>query len=225
MRQEHNLAQIGWQRCSIVGALALFAVVHPCGMIAADPLTPAVQLQNVVRFVAGQLGVAHKPQMGLKPGVGNGLSQAGHPAGNATCLGIGVRAFKRENVKLHGTVLLLRQEMALCGICPCRRDKDESLLIVLWIMPDTCLLEVSKPPKERGISSTSSKPYTKIRYSSNVPIWQDVSAEAQRNTCSVLTPCPDGQGVRQGDKSFGTICPLPGPRIKQAIGFHGGAVV
>jgi hypothetical protein len=56
--------------------------------------------------MAGEMGIAHKPEMSLKAGRGEGLTQASDTAGNAPSLGIPVRAFKAEDVKLHNVVLL-----------------------------------------------------------------------------------------------------------------------
>jgi len=95
----HGSNDGGLCRALLVDALTLFAVVHPFGMIAAEPLAPSVQLPPVVRLVAGQLGIAHEPQVSLKARMGKGMSQASHPGGNTPCLGIGDRAFKREYVR------------------------------------------------------------------------------------------------------------------------------
>jgi hypothetical protein len=65
-----------------------------------------MELELSSGFMAGEMGIAHKPEMGLKAGRGEGLTQASDTAGNAPSLGIPVRAFKAEDVKLHNVVLL-----------------------------------------------------------------------------------------------------------------------
>jgi hypothetical protein len=77
-------------------------------MIAADPLTPAMELELSATFMAGEVGIAHKPQMGLEAGLGKGLTQARDAAGNATGPGIRVRTFKTEEVKLHKYLFINR---------------------------------------------------------------------------------------------------------------------
>jgi hypothetical protein len=52
--------------------------------------------------MAREVGIADKPEMGFETGRGEGLTQASDTAGNATGPGILVRAFKAEQMKLHG---------------------------------------------------------------------------------------------------------------------------
>jgi hypothetical protein len=82
--------------------LAFFAVVHPCRVVAADPLASAVKMEPLARFMAIEVGVADEPQMGLKIGLGQGLGQPAHARGNAAGPGVGIRALERQHVKLHG---------------------------------------------------------------------------------------------------------------------------
>jgi hypothetical protein len=60
-------------RGGIVQALTLFTVVDPSRIIVADPLTPAMQLELVMDFMAGEMRMAHKPQMRLIAGFGKSL--------------------------------------------------------------------------------------------------------------------------------------------------------
>jgi hypothetical protein len=82
--------------------LAFFAVVHPCRVVAADPLAPAVQVEPSARFMDREVRVADEPQMGLKVGLGQGLGHPAHARGNAAGPGGGIRALERQHVKLHG---------------------------------------------------------------------------------------------------------------------------
>jgi hypothetical protein len=68
--------------------LALLAIVGTAGMVAADSLTPAVQVEPIARFMAGEVGVADEPQVGIKTGIGQDLTQSTHVRGNAASLGI-----------------------------------------------------------------------------------------------------------------------------------------
>jgi hypothetical protein len=52
--------------------------------------------------MAGEVGIADKPEMRLEAGRGEGFTQASDTAGNAPGPGLLVRAFKAEQVKLHG---------------------------------------------------------------------------------------------------------------------------
>ena len=52
-----------------------------------------------------QNGVVDKPQMGLKTGGNQGVGQTGNAAGKTTSVGISVRAFKGEEVKLQGRIV------------------------------------------------------------------------------------------------------------------------
>jgi hypothetical protein len=70
-------------------------------MIATDPLAPTMQPELSPIFMTGKVRIADKPQMGLETGLGKGFAQASNTACNATRLGIAVRAFKAEDVKLR----------------------------------------------------------------------------------------------------------------------------
>src|SRR2546421_10647360 len=54
--------------------------------------------------MAGEVGIADKPQMRLEASLGKGFTQPSNAAGNTTGPGIHVRAFKAEDVKLHDGV-------------------------------------------------------------------------------------------------------------------------
>ena len=56
-------------------------------------------------FVAGEVGIADKPEMRLEAGLGEGLTQASDAAGNAAGPGIPVGAFKADYMKLHGDIV------------------------------------------------------------------------------------------------------------------------
>ena len=71
--------------------------------------------------MAGEVWIAYKPEMGRKAVRGEGLTQARDTAGNPTGPGIGVRAFKAEDVKLHKTLFLRRCNTF--GVCITTRTK------------------------------------------------------------------------------------------------------
>jgi hypothetical protein len=48
------------ERCRIVQVLILFVIVDASGMIAADPLAPTMQPEQLARLMAGEVGVADK---------------------------------------------------------------------------------------------------------------------------------------------------------------------
>src|SRR5262245_50239650 len=71
--------------------------------------------------MAGKVGGANKPEMGLKAGLSESLAQASDAVGNATGSSILVRAFKTEDVKLH-KVLFLRALNTFSPIITCLGD-------------------------------------------------------------------------------------------------------
>jgi hypothetical protein len=85
--------------------LALLAVMDAGGMIVADPLAPAVQVEPVVGLVAGAVGVPHKPEMGVEAGIHQGLAQAADARGDAVGSGLVVGTFKSEQMEWHRTDL------------------------------------------------------------------------------------------------------------------------
>ena len=48
------------------------------------------------------LGITNKPEMSLKAGLGKGTNQTINATGKAAGTGVGVGAFKRKDMKLHG---------------------------------------------------------------------------------------------------------------------------
>ena len=62
-RKQKVLEQIWRQGCGVIGSLAFLTVVDPDRMILADPLAPAMEVHSSANLVAGQVGIAHKPEM------------------------------------------------------------------------------------------------------------------------------------------------------------------
>jgi hypothetical protein len=52
--------------------LILFVIVDASGMIAADPLAPTMQPEQLARLMAGEIGVADKLQMSFEAGICQG---------------------------------------------------------------------------------------------------------------------------------------------------------
>src|SRR5262249_29300203 len=84
MGQEHLLQQKRRQRRGKVNLLGFFPIIDASGMIAADPLAPAVQPELLTHFVACQVRVTHKPQMGLEVALSQGLCQTDNATRNTT---------------------------------------------------------------------------------------------------------------------------------------------
>src|SRR2546428_1176956 len=110
MGQEHLPQQKRRQRRRIIVVLGFLTIIDTSGMIAADPLTPAVQPELSTHVVAWQVGVAHKPQMRPEAALSQGLCQTDNATRNAPGAGIWVRAFKRQDVPLYLRVLRLWRE-------------------------------------------------------------------------------------------------------------------
>ena len=103
-------------------AAAQFTIVYTGRMIATDPLAPTMQPELSPIFMTGKVRIADKPEMGLETGLGKGFAQASNTACNATRLGITVRAFKAEDVKLRVDR----------GTLNCRRPLHIRPRIVYW---------------------------------------------------------------------------------------------
>jgi hypothetical protein len=71
-------------------------------MVPTDPLTPAMELEPGMGLMAWQLRITNEPEMGLIAKVGKGIDQTVNATGKAAGVGIGVGAFKRKDVELHG---------------------------------------------------------------------------------------------------------------------------
>src|SRR5262245_34510479 len=102
MRQEHLVTEKWRERRGIVDTLAFFAIVYAAGMVMTDPLTPPMELEPAIRLVAQQVRITDKPEMGLITYISKRIDQTGNATGKATGTGIGVVAFKRKDMKLHG---------------------------------------------------------------------------------------------------------------------------
>lgn len=113
MRQEHLLTKKWREGGGIVNTLAFFTLVYTARMILADPLTPAMELQPAISLMARQLRIAKKPQMSLIVGFSEGMDQTVYATGKAPGAGIGVVAFKRKDMKLHGGSLSPLRSCAL----------------------------------------------------------------------------------------------------------------
>jgi hypothetical protein len=100
VRQQKFAQQKRGQGGSIVGSLALFAIVDTRRMILTDPLAPTVPPKLSSIFVAGKIWIANKPEMGFELGLGESSAQTRDATSNATGPGIAVRTFKAEYVKL-----------------------------------------------------------------------------------------------------------------------------
>src|SRR6266850_3576076 len=94
MRQEHLLTKKWREGGGIVNTLTFFTLVYTAGMILADPLTPAMELQPAISLMARQLRIANKPQMSLIVGFSEGMDQTVNATSKATGAGIRVAAFK-----------------------------------------------------------------------------------------------------------------------------------
>jgi hypothetical protein len=70
VRHQHFLTEKRRQGGSLVDALALFAVVDSPRVIAADPLTPAVQVQRRTPLVPRFVRITDKLEMRLIPSLG-----------------------------------------------------------------------------------------------------------------------------------------------------------
>jgi hypothetical protein len=104
---------VGVQRGHVIAALALFAIVYTSRVVAADPLTPAVQADLIVAVMAGEVGVPDEPRMGLVPRLGEGMGQTGDARRNAPGAGMVVWAFEGEEVKLHAVILRQLRSMTI----------------------------------------------------------------------------------------------------------------
>src|SRR5690606_28684351 len=85
--------------------LAFLAIVDAGRMIAADPLTPTVQVKTVVPFMAGEVGVTDEPHVCLKAGLSQGLTQPADACGDAARPRIVIRPLEGQKVELHRSVL------------------------------------------------------------------------------------------------------------------------
>jgi hypothetical protein len=102
MRQEYLLTKKWREGGGIVNTLTFLALVYTARMILTDPLTPAMELQPATGLMARQLRIANKPEMSLIVDFCEGMDQTVNATGKATGTGIGVVAFKRQDMKLHG---------------------------------------------------------------------------------------------------------------------------
>ena len=71
-------------------------------MILTDPLTPTMEVELALCLMARQLRITNKPEMRFKTDLGKAMNQTINATGKATGTGIGVGAFKRKDMKLHG---------------------------------------------------------------------------------------------------------------------------
>ena len=94
MGPEELTQQVGRKRAGELAALAQLTVVYAIGVVAADPLGPAVEVQQSVTLVAGLPGVTHEPEMRLQTQGGKRLGQSLDACGEATDAGVGVRSLE-----------------------------------------------------------------------------------------------------------------------------------
>src|SRR2546427_4431342 len=94
MGQEHLLEEKRRQRSCIIVILGFFTIIDAGRMIAADPLTPTVQLELLADFIAWQVRITDKPQMRLEAALSQGPGQTADTTRNTPSTGIGVRAFE-----------------------------------------------------------------------------------------------------------------------------------
>jgi hypothetical protein len=90
------------ERCRIVQVFTLFVIVDASGMIAADPLAPTMQPEQLARLMAGEVGVADKLQMSFEAGICQGVGQATHARDKIVSLGLCVEPSEGEQVERQG---------------------------------------------------------------------------------------------------------------------------
>jgi hypothetical protein len=81
--QQDFLHEIRRQGTGIIGALTLFSIVNAGGMISANPLAPAVEMDVSPHLVPGLLRIADEPEVGLESTFGQRSTQTGHSRRNA----------------------------------------------------------------------------------------------------------------------------------------------
>jgi len=74
----------------------LFPMVTAQGMEMADPLTPAMEYEvtSSGRFLALEMRVTDKEEMGSETFMGEGIGKIGNPDSESSCLRINIRSFK-----------------------------------------------------------------------------------------------------------------------------------
>jgi hypothetical protein len=81
--------------------LAEFPIVDTAGVIARDPLCPAVKTKPALLFMARRIGISYEPQVAFVTQLGQGTRQSLDPRGEAARPRVGIGSFKRENMELQ----------------------------------------------------------------------------------------------------------------------------
>ena len=88
------LQEVGRQRGGVVANLSLLTIVNSAWVVAADPLTPAMQVEGGVALGARKIGVTDEPQVRLEIERRECLREAHHSGGETTGARVSVGTLK-----------------------------------------------------------------------------------------------------------------------------------
>ena len=102
--------QVPGERPRVLGAFWQLTIIDATGVMAAQPLGPAVQVEGAADLMTGLLGIADEPKMGFETECGQRLGQPLHAGGETACSRVFVRTLEREYVELQDWFLRLLGE-------------------------------------------------------------------------------------------------------------------
>lgn len=101
VRAEDLAHEIRGERRRVLEPFPLLAVVDPARVMAAHPLSPAVQVERPLILVAGQVRVSDEPEVGLEAQAGQRAGKPLDARGDAPGSRVRVGALEGEDVKLQ----------------------------------------------------------------------------------------------------------------------------